>query len=149
MKKGAQEMMSGADQRPMHRFSGRSKGGFTLVELLITLVVIAILSAVAVPLYNAKVAQARQTGAQRNLVALGQLEEIYRFQNGTYTATLQDLINLGWKNDTGSAGDVGYYAFTITGANATTFTIQAAGNNGPGATADKWTINQDGSLVPL
>jgi type IV pilus assembly protein PilE len=121
--------------------------GFTLVELLITLAIVAIVASIALPLYSGKVEQARQTGAQRNLVALSQAEEIYRFQNGTYTATLANLTSLGWKNDTPAAGELGHYDFTITAATTTAFTIQATGDIGSG-TEDKWTIDQDGTLAP-
>jgi type IV pilus assembly protein PilE len=121
--------------------------GFTLVELLITLAIVAIVASVALPLYSGKVVEARQTGAKRNLVALAQAEEIFRFQNGTYTATLSNLTSLGWKDDTPPAGELGHYEFTITSATATAFTILAVGDIGSG-TDDRLTINQDGTFAP-
>lgn len=123
------------------------KHGFTLVELLIAMAVMAIIASIALPLYSGRVQEARRTAAQRNLVALAQYEEIFRFQNGAYTLTLADLTTLGWTNDTPPAGELGHYDFTITSATATAFTIRAAGDIGSGA-EDRLTINQDGTIAP-
>jgi type IV pilus assembly protein PilE len=125
----------------------RNRGGFTLLELLITLAIVAIIAAVAVPAYNQRVAEARQTGARRNLMSLAQMQEMYRFQNGTYTAAMDDLRTLGWTNDTGNPGDVGRYEFSITASSATAFTIQAAGDIGTGV-EDRWTVDEQGAINP-
>jgi prepilin-type N-terminal cleavage/methylation domain-containing protein len=81
--------------------AGRWQGmaGFTLVELLIALVIVAITAAVAIPAYTSKVNQGRQQDAQRILMSLAQTEEIYRFENGSYTGTIANLTALGWVND--------------------------------------------------
>jgi prepilin-type N-terminal cleavage/methylation domain-containing protein len=127
------------------KMEGRStnshRHGFTLIELLVALAIVAILAAVAIPAYSGYVARGRQAEAQRELVAISQLEETFRFQNGTYTLDKDQIKALGWNEP------AGFYAYTITAATATTFTAQAAGNIDGDATVDVWTIDQDGALI--
>lgn len=116
--------------------------GFTLVELLIALAIVAIVAAVAIPGYGRYVAQSKQAEARRELVAIAQMEEIYRFQNGTYTSDLDDIRALGW-----SDGNCQFYNISIdAGATATTFTARAQGNIDGDATIDTWSIDQDGAF---
>jgi type IV pilus assembly protein PilE len=116
------------------------KNGFTLVEMLIVMIIIAILSAVAVPGYNRHVARARQGQAQQALVSLRQYEEMFRFQNGTYTNVMANLTALGYGSGTT------LYAVAVTAAAANTFTAAATGNIDGDATVDQWTIDELGNL---
>ena len=131
----------------------RRTQGFTLVELLIAIVIVAIIAAVAVPAYTSNVRKGRQVDAQRILMSLAQIEEIYRYQNGVYTATINpDLTNLGWVNDctiNPATGNPYYPTANINialGNPATTFVATASGNIG-GAVADTWTIDNNGTLT--
>lgn len=58
--------------------------GFTLVELVITVAIIAILVAIAVPAYNDQVRKARRGQAQADLMELTQLAERYHSVNNSY-----------------------------------------------------------------
>ncbi len=127
-----------------------NKAGFTLVELLIALVILAITAAVAIPAYTSKVRQGHQAEAQRILTSLAQAEEIYRFQNGSYTNSVANLTALGWVNDSGPSVANPYYPT----ANITivpvappnpTFVATVSGNIG-GAVADTWTVDNNGTL---
>ena len=66
--------------------------GFTLIEMMITVVVIAILTAIALPSYNEHVRRSVRTKAQSYLSDLAQRQEL-RFQNvRSYTDVSTDLI---------------------------------------------------------
>lgn len=61
-----------------------SANGFTLVELLIVLVVIAILLTVAVPAYSAFAGRARVRTAEHQIRAAMPAAEAFHLDNGTY-----------------------------------------------------------------
>ena len=114
-------------------------GGFTFIELLVVIIIIGLLTALVLPYYGRNVAKSRQAAAQAQLCAVQQAQEVYKFQYGSYTTNTALLSN--WLNTSGN------YAFTITAANATTFTAQAQGNIDGDATLDQWTIDQNGTLT--
>ncbi len=58
--------------------------GFTIVELLIVIVVIAILAAITIVAYNGIQARAKFTRAQSDLVNTQKLVELYKIQYGAY-----------------------------------------------------------------
>ena len=58
--------------------------GFTIVELMITIVVIAILAAITVIAYTNVQERARISTAQSDLRQLGTIAELYRLDNGKY-----------------------------------------------------------------
>jgi type IV pilus assembly protein PilE len=66
-------------------------GGFTLVELAVTMVIAAILAAVAIPAYSNYVRKAHRTEAKSTLLDLASLEERFYSANNNYTQTTTDL----------------------------------------------------------
>jgi type IV pilus assembly protein PilA len=72
--------------------------GFTLIELLIVILVLAILMAVAMPLYLAAVADSQTKTCRANMQTIANAEQAYKTSSTahTYTTTLSDLdANLG------------------------------------------------------
>jgi len=65
--------------------------GFTIVELLIVIVVIAILAAITIVSYNGITKQARQSALQSGLKQVATQIATYRAFNNSYPATLNDL----------------------------------------------------------
>jgi prepilin-type N-terminal cleavage/methylation domain-containing protein len=65
--------------------------GFTIVELLIVIVVIAILAAITIIAYNGIQNRARTTKAQTNAAAVQKVAEAYNAINGTYPITQATL----------------------------------------------------------
>jgi prepilin-type N-terminal cleavage/methylation domain-containing protein len=66
----------------------RSRGGFTLLELMLVLVITAILSSLAVFTYRRFADKARFTQAQTALKHLQKTETIYFTENGRYSDNL-------------------------------------------------------------
>ncbi|MBW4052211.1 MAG: type IV pilin protein [Proteobacteria bacterium] len=104
--------------------AGRA-AGFTLIELMITVVVVAILAAIAIPSYESYVEKSRRTDAKTALLDLATREQRYYSVTNTFTASAQDLgYGTAFPVTVGS----GYYSVNVlapAGANPPTFTITA------------------------
>lgn len=104
--------------------------GFSLIELMIVTVIIAILAAIAYPAYTSHIVETRRTDAQKSLLDLYARMERYYAETNTYaTATL----NTGAATDIGTGGSTagvetsadGFYELAIQAQNATSFTLTA------------------------
>jgi len=71
----------------------RLSAGFTLVELMVTIVVLTILVSIAVPSYTNQVRKSHRTEAKTALLDLASREERFLSTNGAYT---NDARNLGY-----------------------------------------------------
>lgn len=107
----------------------KSKAGFTLVELLIVMAIVAILGVIAVPSYRNYVVGARQNSAQQALLRMaGAMENCYSL-NQTY----EDCIdtNNSENNDFLKANDIESYYKLADKTNVTardfTVAVQAKG----------------------
>jgi type IV pilus assembly protein PilE len=65
--------------------------GFTLIELMVTMVIAAILAAIAIPSYNSSVRKSRRTEARSAVLDAAAREERYYATNNKYTQTAADL----------------------------------------------------------
>ena len=65
--------------------------GFTLIELVVTMLIAAILAAVAIPAYSNYVRKAHRTDAKNALLDMASLEERFFSTNNYYTANFTDL----------------------------------------------------------
>mgnify|MGYP003473231581 FL=1 len=107
--------------------------GFTLLELMIAVVVVAILSAVAVPAYSSYVTKGKIPEATATLAALRVQMEQYFQDNRTYVGGPCSP----------AAGTTQYFDFSCTVAGtATVFTISAAGKGDKGMGGFTYTIDQ-------
>jgi type IV pilus assembly protein PilE len=98
--------------------SSRFSAGFTLLELMIVVVIIAILVAIAVPTYRQYVLRGHRTDATRTLQDLSSRQENYYFSNNRYTTTLADL---------GATSSIAgpYFTVGIASASTTDYVVQA------------------------
>ena len=94
--------------------------GFTLIELMITLVIISILAAVAYPLYTTQVQKSHRSAAQTSLMELAGRQASWRSTRTSY-GSMSDIIGL---NPSIADPSDSYYLFAVT-AGTTTFTISA------------------------
>ncbi|MDG2046503.1 MAG: type IV pilin protein [Halioglobus sp.] len=76
------------DFQPSHSSSAR---GFSLVELMIVVVILAILLTVALPGYQNSVQKGRRADAKSALVDAANRQEGYMLDKGTYSLELTDL----------------------------------------------------------
>jgi len=75
----------------------RTAAGFTLVELMITVVIVAILTSIAVPSYRSYVVRNNRTVAKTALVEMASRQESFYTDRKRYAATLSAL---GYPADT-------------------------------------------------
>lgn len=133
----------------------KSKGGFTLTELIITVAIIGILAAIVVPMYTNHIRRARRSDAKVALESVRAMEEQYRAENGSYTTDRNDLVSFGWPDNGGNAIDyvAGDYTITLV-ADASGFLAQAtpiAGThqfNRDGGAAGWLRIDANGNKTP-
>lgn len=71
----------------------RGQTGFTLVELIVVMAIIAILATIAVPMFLGQRTKAIRSEALTNLESLRLLEEQYFAEMGTYTPSAGDCTN--------------------------------------------------------
>lgn len=98
--------------------------GFTLIELMITVAIVATLAMVALPAYNSQIRKSRRTDAKTALLDLAGREERLYSTTNAYSDT-PSVLGYGAANSTFpmSVGS-GYYQVSVN-ANAGTFTLTA------------------------
>ena len=86
--------------------------GFGLIELLITLVIVSIITALAYPSYRDSVLKSRRTDGKASILEIAALQEKYYFQHAQYTL---DRTKLGGCVNQGdcSLSTEGYYDIVI------------------------------------
>lgn len=96
--------------------------GFTLVEVMITVVIVGILTAVALPSYRQSVMKSQRSVAKGVVIEQAQLLERFFTQQGTYTAG-PSAARVSPTGATGGA--IRYNVTTSIPAGGTTYTVTA------------------------
>jgi general secretion pathway protein G len=78
----------------------RKRGGFTLIEILVVITVIALLAGLVAPNVFRHVGAAKEATARSQIDMLGAALDAYRLDNGRYPTTDQGLSAL-WQEPTG------------------------------------------------
>ena len=68
----------------------KHSAGFTLIELMVTVGILGVLAAIAIPAYTGYIETGDLTVAKRNAVTLAGFEETYYYENDTYLAGSYD-----------------------------------------------------------
>ncbi|MDA8090173.1 MAG: prepilin-type N-terminal cleavage/methylation domain-containing protein [Nitrospiraceae bacterium] len=151
-----------------------NKKGFTLIEILITLVILGILAAIAIPMYTGYERSGARQEATTNLQGLSLCMEQYYAENAAYTppAATYTPPTPGvyiWKSDSNgnvtendfatwlpsfnpkkSAATVNNYEYQVTApAAATAYTATAIPVRGSVVADGNLTIDNNGNKTPL
>ncbi len=118
------------------------KRGFTIIELFVTALIVAILVTLAIPILSKNIEKVKAGEAANNLNLIRMAEKDYFLDNNSYTTSFSSL-NIDNPNDISSANR--YFTYTIPTADATGFTARATRNNGP-YTGDYYAIDQTGAI---
>ena len=112
----------------------RTARGFTLIELMITVAIVAILAAVALPAYNDYIIRSKLQEASTNLSQLRvKMEQFYQ-DNRTFAGGLCAP---------GTGVQIKYFDFSCQGTpNLTSYTLQAVGKAGTDLEGMTFTINE-------
>jgi len=114
---------------------GERQSGFTLVELMVTVAIIALLAAVAMPMYNEYISTSREGVLVTNISTIEVFQEDFRLRTGNYLLVAADMAAIeaaiGWepRADDGTTysiadGGGGSYQVTATDNAGTTVCIE-------------------------
>ena len=90
------------------------RSGFTLIELMIVISIIAFLAMISVPSFMRFMAKAKRTEAYMQLSSLYAAQKGYFAENGTYATQLSGPNSLGWQPEGykgGGAQEKFYYTY--------------------------------------
>lgn len=117
----------------------RTSQGFTLIEVMITVAIIGILSAIALPAYRDYITRGRIPEATSQLAAKQVKMEQWFQDSRSYQATGGTACYIGASDTTSSK----YFTFTCSASSATAYTITATGTGA--MTGFVYTIDQSGN----
>ena len=119
----------------------KKNAGFSLIELMVVIAIIAVLAAIALPMYRGHVARTRSSEGSAALALVKTRQEAYRSTHFRYAAGLSELP--GYSADIVDIGE--YYQISITAATQNTFSALAAdrqkGIGSMAAGSDVWQID--------
>lgn len=112
----------------------RQQAGYTLVEVMTAVAIVAIITAVAVPAYSGYVQRGRLTEAFTGLGAGQTAAEQFWANNRTYS---------GFAGAASFPQNGSYFEFTLSDADASGYTLKATGKSS--LTGFSYTIDQNGN----
>ena len=78
------------------RSGRRAHLGFTLVELMIVMAIIAVLMSVAIPIYTRSIIRAKESVLKNNLYTMRNVIDEYTYDKQKAPQTLEDLVSEGY-----------------------------------------------------
>ena len=116
------------------KLPGTAQAGFTLIELMITITILAVLLAIGVPAYQNYIATATEGTLVKNINTMEMFQEDFFLRNGNYSVGLANIAAIdaaiGWEPRTddgvtysvadGPSGDASDYNVTAIHPDGTT-----------------------------
>ncbi len=96
-------------------YMNKKHAGFSLIEIIIVVTIVAVLTAIALPGFNNSARKGKRSDGQAALMDLAAKMETYFFTNRTYSV---DLTDLGYASASAVATDKGHYTLSISTATA-------------------------------
>jgi type IV pilus assembly protein PilA len=93
--------------------------GFSLIELMIVVAIMAFLATLAIPNFMRFLAKAKRAEAYMNLHSIYATEKAYYAEHGSYSAVLSGQGGIGWKPEGyngGGKNEKFYYTYGFAGA---------------------------------
>jgi general secretion pathway protein G len=79
------------------KFKSKARNrGFTLIEMVVVISLIAILLSIALPMYNQSIIRARETTLKQNLATLNKVIDQYTLDKQKAPQSLDDLVSAGY-----------------------------------------------------
>jgi type IV pilus assembly protein PilE len=129
-------------RRRIHSVRKRFQIGFTLIELMIVVALIAVLAAIVLPSYQDSIRKARRTDARGALTTVAQLLERFNTEGNTYAGA---TLGTGSTDLYKATSENGYYALALSNLTAGTFTITATPSGGQSSdSCGTYTLTQAG-----
>ena len=122
-----------------HPLLRRTHRGFTLIEVMITVAIIGILSAIALPAYRDYITRGRIPEATSQLASKQVKMEQWFQDSRSYRAATGTDCYVGASDTTSSR----FFTFTCTASSATAYTITATGTGA--MTGFAYTVDQSGN----
>ncbi|MBL8305351.1 MAG: type IV pilin protein [Rubrivivax sp.] len=121
----------------LHFRPSPTRRGFSLIELMIAVAVMAVIVAIAVPTYQGTVRKSRRAEATASLTAIMQAQERWRSNNPAYCTELtaaptDDPAGLGQSDSTSG----GYYTLALSNVGANGYTVTATATAGKSQAED-------------
>ena len=102
------------------KLPGTAQAGFTLIELMITITILAVLLAIGVPAYQNYIATATEGTLVKNINTMEMFQEDFFLRNGNYSVGLANIAAIdaaiGWEPRTDDGVTYSVASFTPSSA---------------------------------
>lgn len=123
----------------LHSRNGR---GFTIVELLIVIVVIAILAAITIVAFNGVQQRARDTQRLADIKTIVKALELYKTTTGTYPNAVGTPNASGWEVSTTGSAPTNFLSALVSSTGVSKIPVDPTNTGDPASLNPTWNVNE-------